>query len=60
PVDIPVIVYHGKYDKVVRYEPSQERAKKFFTNLEYNLVEDDHSLHNTVKLIDWEKLVSNP
>ncbi|MFX1325196.1 MAG: alpha/beta hydrolase [Promethearchaeota archaeon] len=60
PVDVPVIVYHGKNDKIVRFEPSQERAKKFFTNIEYNLVDDDHSLHNTVKLIDWEKLISNP
>lgn len=56
PVDVPVIVFHGKNDKVVPYKPAQERAKKLFTNLEYNIVDDNHSLHKTVKSLNWEKL----
>jgi pimeloyl-ACP methyl ester carboxylesterase len=59
-VDIPVIVFHGKNDKVVPYLPSRERAKLLFTNLTYNIVDDDHSLHKTVKDINWEELVQNP
>ena len=59
PVDVPVIVFHGSNDKVVPYQPAQERAKRFFTNLEYNIVDDDHSLHRTVELLNWKDLVLN-
>jgi pimeloyl-ACP methyl ester carboxylesterase len=58
-VDVPVIVFHGKNDKVVSYKPSQERARKFFTNLEYNIVDDDHFLHSTVKSLNWQNLILN-
>ncbi|MHA2392930.1 MAG: alpha/beta hydrolase [Promethearchaeota archaeon] len=58
-VDVPVIIFHGKKDKVVPYKPSQERAKIFFTNMEYNIVDDDHSLHSTVKSLNWKKLIFN-
>ena len=60
PVDVPVIVYHGKNDKVVPFKPAQERAQKLFKNLSYNLVDDDHKLHKTVKTINWEKLILSP
>jgi len=59
PVDIPVTVYHGVNDKVVPYKPARERARYFFTNLEYNIVDDDHMLHKTVKAIDWHNLILN-
>lgn len=57
PVDVPVIVFHGSNDKVVAYKQAQERAKRFFTNLEYNIVDDDHSLHKTVSSLNWKKLM---
>jgi alpha-beta hydrolase superfamily lysophospholipase len=57
PVDIPVIVYHGRNDRIVPYKQAQERATKFFTNLEYNIVDDDHSLHKTVKSLNWKKII---
>lgn len=57
PINIPVIIYHGINDKVVPYGPSKERAKLFFTNLEYNLVKDDHMLHSTVLELNWEELI---
>ncbi len=60
PIDIPVIAYHGKNDTVVRYKMARERAKIFFTNLKYNIVDDDHKLKSTVKSIDWQKLILNP
>ena len=59
PVNVPVIVYHGKNDNVVQYKPARERAQHFFTNLEYNIVDDDHLLHNTVKSINWQKIIQN-
>jgi len=54
---IPVIAYHGKNDQVIPFKQSYEIAKQLFTNLKYNLVEDDHFLHNTVQIIDWKKLL---
>lgn len=59
PVDVPVIVYHGKNDKVVNYKSARERAQHFFTSLEYNIVDDDHKLKNTVKSINWQKIIQN-
>ena len=59
PITIPVIVYHGKNDKVVRYKMARERAKKFFTNLKYKIVDDDHRLKSTVKSINWQKIIQN-
>ena len=60
PINIPVIVYHGKNDKVVRYKMARERAKIFFTNLKYKIVDDDHRLKSTVKSINWKELILNP
>jgi pimeloyl-ACP methyl ester carboxylesterase len=56
-VDVPVIVFHGKNDTVVRYKGSKKRAETFFTNLHYNIVDDDHFLHHTVKRLDWHDLI---
>jgi len=57
PVDVPVKVYHGKNDRIVPYKPARERAKHFFTNLEYNIVDDDHRLHSTVKSLNWQNFI---
>jgi len=57
PIDTPVFVYHGRYDKVVHLKPNRSRAEKLFNNLIYNVVDDDHMLHSTVKKIDWKKLL---
>ena len=57
PIDIPVIVFHGKHDKIVSIKHSRTYAEKLFTNLTYNIVNDDHFLHNTVKILDWHKLI---
>ena len=59
PIDIPVIVFHGKYDKVVSVRRSRTLAGKLFTNLAYNIVNDDHFLHKTVKILDWNKLIKS-
>ena len=57
PVNVPVIVFHGKNDKIVKCKHTRERAKLLFTNLRYTIVDDDHSLHNTVKSLNWQDLI---
>ena len=57
PVNLPVVVFHGKQDKVVSIKLSHTRAEKLFTNLVYNIVDDDHSLQKTVQALDWKKLI---
>ncbi|MFX1558598.1 MAG: hypothetical protein ACFFC9_15200, partial [Promethearchaeota archaeon] len=57
PINTPVIAYHGKNDQIINFKHSYNRAKKLFTNLKYNLVDDDHLLHHTVQSIDWKKLL---
>ncbi|MFX0104166.1 MAG: alpha/beta fold hydrolase [Candidatus Hodarchaeota archaeon] len=59
PVNVPVIIFHGKNDKVVPIKQSRALAEKFFTNLVYNIVDDDHFLHKTVKSLNWKKLIEN-
>jgi predicted esterase len=54
---IPVIIYHGTGDDVVNPQIVKEIAVKYFSNLEHYLVEDDHPLHSTFLLLDWEKLL---
>ena len=57
PISIPVIIFHGKNDRIVSLKGSRSRAKKLFKNLTYNIVDDDHMLHSTVLKIDWPNLV---
>ena len=57
PIDMPVIVFHGKHDNVVSIKHSKTYAETLFTNLTYNIVNDDHFLHNTVKILNWPKLI---
>ncbi|MHA1490848.1 MAG: hypothetical protein ACTSRI_14535 [Promethearchaeota archaeon] len=57
PIDVPVVIYHGKRDQVVPIKPTRTRAEQLFVNLTYNVVDDDHYLHPTVQAIDWKKLI---
>jgi predicted esterase len=58
-VQIPVSLYHGIRDDVVPPEPVQVIARRIFARLEYHLVDDDHSLHATFPLMNWERLMSD-
>lgn len=57
PIDVPVIVFHGKHDKISSIKQSRSSVEKLFTNLTYNIVNDNHYLHKTVKRLDWKKLI---
>ncbi len=45
PLQMPVILYHGRRDTVVPPEPTRRVAERLFRNLETHLVDDDHDLH---------------
>ncbi|MGC9975768.1 MAG: hypothetical protein ABSC57_03475, partial [Syntrophales bacterium] len=54
---LPVVIYHGKNDDVVSPSSVRDIARMLFPNLEYHLVEDDHSLHETFSLMNWDDLL---
>ena len=56
-ISLPVVIYHGRNDDVVPPSEVQKIARTVFTNLEYHLVDDDHSLHKTFGLMDWDALL---
>jgi pimeloyl-ACP methyl ester carboxylesterase len=53
----PVVIYHGRDDDVVSPPSVRDIARKLFTNLDYHLVDDDHSLHMTFGLMNWDDLL---
>jgi pimeloyl-ACP methyl ester carboxylesterase len=57
PIDTPTIIIHGRQDTVVPVETNKPLAEKVFRNLDYRLVDDDHRLHNTAKIIDWKSII---
>jgi len=57
-VSVPTIVIHGTLDIVVPLEAVRVIAQKFFTDLTYHIVEDDHRLHKTVHELDWKAILA--
>ncbi|NHJ24065.1 MAG: alpha/beta hydrolase [Candidatus Lokiarchaeota archaeon] len=57
PLNIPVIIFHGKNDNVVNHNKTKWIAQKCFNNLQYHLVNDDHFLHSTVQSLNWKELI---
>ncbi len=53
----PAVIYHGRDDDVVSPSSVQDIAWTVFANLEYHLVDDDHSLHRTFSLMNWDDLL---
>jgi len=56
---IPVILYHGTDDDVIDPGLVKKIASKYFSNLEYHLVEDDHPLHKTFPILNWKKFLTS-
>jgi alpha-beta hydrolase superfamily lysophospholipase len=56
-LQMPVIIYHGTNDNIVDPYAVKVIALKYFSNLEHNFVDDDHSLHKTFPLINWKELL---
>jgi pimeloyl-ACP methyl ester carboxylesterase len=57
PVSVPTAIIHGRRDDVVPPEPVRAIAEKVFTNLTYQIVNDDHHLHETAKEMDWRTIL---
>jgi pimeloyl-ACP methyl ester carboxylesterase len=57
PVSVPTTIIHGTLDIVVPLEPVRALAQKFFTDLTYHIVEDDHRLHKSVHELDWKSIL---
>ncbi len=58
-ISVPVVIYHGKDDKVIPLEEAERAGRKYFRNLTFNKVEDDHFLYNTFDKIDWDALLTD-
>lgn len=56
-VDVPTIIYHGRGDQIVPLIPVHQLAERVFRNLSFNIVEDDHGLHQTAHAIDWKAIL---
>jgi pimeloyl-ACP methyl ester carboxylesterase len=57
PLQMPVILYHGRHDTVVPPEPAHQIAERLFRNLESHLVDDDHDLHRIFPTLGWDRLL---
>ncbi len=58
-INIPVFIFHGKNDEVIDIITIKNIAKNIFNNLHFYEVDDNHLLHETIKKIDWKKLIYN-
>jgi pimeloyl-ACP methyl ester carboxylesterase len=60
PLQIPVTLYHGRFDDVVPPGPTRKIATRLFANLDHHIVEDDHNLHQIFPKLDWDTLLEIP
>lgn len=60
PLQIPVTLYHGRFDDVVPLEPTRQIAARLFANLDHHVVEDVHDLRLTFPKLDWDDLLEIP
>ena len=58
PVPVPTTIIHGTQDTVVPLEKVHAIARKVFSNLTYEIVDDDHRLHKATDMLDWKKILS--
>lgn len=58
PVSVPTTIIHGTQDTVVPLEKVRGIARKTFTNLTYEIVDDDHRLHKATDTLDWKAILS--
>lgn len=57
-VSAPVRIYHGRSDDVIPLAEIDPIAREIFTDLSFNIVDDDHFLHKTFKDLDWDTLLA--
>ena len=54
----PTYLLVGKHDTVTPADLVVPLAEATFATLESHIAEDDHMLHNTFQLLNWEKLIA--
>lgn len=57
-LNLPVVLYHGLRDDVVPLEAVRTVAHRLFKNPTFNVVDDDHNLHDIFPTLDWDTLLS--
>jgi pimeloyl-ACP methyl ester carboxylesterase len=57
-VQVPTWIYHGKDDDVIPLQEVRPVAERIFVNLSFNVVDDDHYLHNTFFNIPWNSFLN--
>ena len=57
-VAVPVWIYHGRDDAVIPLKEIDLIANEIFSDLSFNVVDDDHFLHKTFKTLDWDTLLA--
>ncbi|HEU20066.1 MAG TPA: alpha/beta hydrolase [Deltaproteobacteria bacterium] len=57
-LSLPVIVYHGASDAVVPVPAVKKIAETVFANVEYHVIDDDHSLHGRFESLEWDTLLN--
>ncbi len=58
PISIPTMIIIGKKDTVTPPRIVVPHARKSFSNLTIEEVDDDHMLHKTYSNLDWKHLLS--
>ena len=58
PVSVPTTIIYGTQDTIVPLDKVREIARKAFTDLTYEIVDDDHRLHVTAERLDWKTLLA--
>lgn len=54
---VPVEVFHGSFDNVLPLKPTREICSTVFSHLTFIELDDDHSLHRTFAMLDWDVLL---
>ena len=53
----PVTIVHGRQDDVVPLDTVRDIAEKLYANCKFHAVDDDHFLHKTFPVLDWDSLL---
>jgi pimeloyl-ACP methyl ester carboxylesterase len=57
-LSVPAAIFHGVHDEVVPLDAVRTVAQGLFANHTFTVLNDDHSLHLTFALLDWNTLLS--
>jgi pimeloyl-ACP methyl ester carboxylesterase len=57
PITIPTEIFIGTQDSLIPPEDLRPIAEAAFTNLKFQIVDDEHGLYKTAAEIDWEEIL---